>query len=258
MLIILVLLYIQTIFCYNVTINSINIPKECVMNYSDIGIISKSEVFKTDEYTAFYCRKDSDICVYKGKSPNVRYVNFPNEKGNIKPYIASSCIYKNNKIECLDGQEFKDDITNKTVYCSYRCSKDSDCLHNKCIFINPKDQLQINNTSLVGYCAFNNNSPITQCESIYKSYFFGLFDDFHIHCGKLPYENCTTSEECSSEVCRTSTSPHKCSLNYYESSKNHASDSIYNIIAEFIFYICIIIIICICLCCVCVRHNKKQ
>ena len=239
MLFILILLYIQTIYSYNVTINSNNIHNRCILNRRN-NTISKTELMKQNVYQSneYYCKKNTDICVIITKFYDAPYVNFPDEDGNFKTYISKSCSYNNNLSKCKDGKEYTIPETGESVFCSYRCSKDSDCLHNKCMFTNQKDLSEINtslpgsfdkpnnttNTS-IGYCVFNEDSPATHCDTIYNSYFYGYFEQSYVHCGKSYSDNCTIDDECSSEYCNT-----HCILNSKEPSYDSAKSIINPII----------------------------
>ena len=263
MLFILILSYIQIIYGYNITINSNNIHSRCILN-NGINIISKTELMKKNKFNSnqYYCKNDSDICVFIAKFYEAPYINFPDENGNIKTYIAKSCNYENDLTQCYDGKEYTIPKTNETVFCSYRCTKDSDCLHNKCMFTNQKDSSQINTPPLnslnkrnnitnssVGYCVFNNNSPVIHCDDIFKYYLWGYFERSYVHCGKPYFANCTTSEECSGESCNVT-----CGPNVEEPSDKGPRAR--NIINNIIIFITIIVFI-ICLCCICLCYSKK-
>jgi len=263
MLFILILSYIQIIYGYNITINSNNIPSICILN-PKINTISKTEVMKRNKFSSkqYYCKKDSDICVFTAKFYEAPYINFPDENGNIKTYIARSCNYDDDLTKCFDGDEYTTRETNETVFCSYRCTKDSDCLHNKCMFTNQKDSSQINTpsnslykrnnitNSSVGYCVFNsNNSPVIHCDDIFKYYLWGYFERSYVHCGKPYDDNCKTGEECSSESCNLT-----CSPNVEEPSDIGIRTR--NIVNAIIIFIGIILII-ICLCCIGLYCSKK-
>ncbi|ORX82918.1 hypothetical protein BCR32DRAFT_292309 [Anaeromyces robustus] len=255
MLIILILLYIQTNFCYNVTINSSNIPKECLLNYKNTNFVSKSEILSNDEYKArqYYCNKDSDICVYTGKEDIASYIKFKDKNGNLKNYIAATCPYTYNITRCY-GDEYKLINSDDYVYCSYKCTKDSDCLYNKCI----------NNV-----CVYNEKSSIIHCEEIYTRV-YKYFDHTYVHCGKPNHEFCSSNEECSSEKCKpryTICATEQCSsekynsycaLNYFD-PYGYKGNTFAKFIAKCFIFAPILIFILICVyCCCSIRHNKKH
>ena len=239
MLIILILLYIQLSYCYNrtITIDSINKPEECVINYRYNNFISKSEILKNNYSFSrqYYCNQNNDICVVTSKFNERPYINFKDENGIFKTYIVNICPYTYNLTNCY-GDEYKLDNNDESIYCSFKCTKDSDCLYNKCI----------NNV-----CVYNEESSIIHCEEIYDIK-YKYFDDIHTHCGKPHFENCTTGEECSSEYCEIS----NCSLNYREPI--HRDYTIYKILATLIFLIIISIFIISCLIYSCIRYIKNK
>lgn len=239
MLIILILLYIQLSYCYNrtITIDSIDKPEECVLNYYYNNVISKSEVlinnsFKSSQY---YCNKDNDFCVFGYKYNMKPYINFRVKNGNYKTYISKTCAYTYNLTNCY-GDEYKIFDSDESIYCSFKCTKDSDCLYNKCI----------NNV-----CVYNEESSIIHCEEIYNIK-HKYFEDIHTHCGKPHFENCTTDEECSSETCIS-----YCSINNNQPSPP-GDNTIYKILATLIFLIIISIFIISCLIYSCIRYIKNK
>ncbi|ORX84832.1 hypothetical protein BCR32DRAFT_242284 [Anaeromyces robustus] len=182
--IIYIIIYIQTVYTntYNITINSDNISEEYIYKYND-NAISKGSISSTSYGWNYYCRNGDCIMLENGNSKP--YIEFPDEKGNIKKYIFRSCEYdsklKNNEY-CAKRRTFNYPENITDVYVT--CNSDSECFFNKCID---------------NYCVFNEDSGIEHCDIIYK--YFAVFEFSHIHCGKTYMQSCSNDKECSTERC---------------------------------------------------------
>jgi len=183
-----------------------------IYNDNNNKILSKDEVLKitNEKYIDYYCI--SNICSF---SSNDSFVEFPDENGNLKEYIHSSCNYQN-KSNC-NGE---------------KCTKDIQCLSNKCID---------------NYCRFNEDIPIIHCEEIPSYNFFHNDYYSYIHCGKLFRENCNTNDECSSMLCGKGT----CSK-----MTNKYSDNINSVYSVSIIIIGTFLLLIIACCCSCYKKIK--
>jgi len=256
MMFVLILLYIQVIYSYNITvnINSSNIPKECLINYVS-RFMSKSEILKIKEYNnrEYYCNQDTDICTYTHTGNNAAYINFKDKEGKLKRYIIKNCNHADNITRCYGG-EYRLGLSNEYAYCSFKCNQDSDCLYNKCI----------NNV-----CVYNDESSIIACEDVYTRV-YEYFTRAYVHCGKPDWERCSSHEECASKDCNLL--PVECTTKECSDQKNdsychpnfvdlccdHKDHNIEATLAVLIFLVIIIIVIIIFLCYKCICYAKKH
>jgi len=156
--------------------------------YDKNHTLSRNEVLKIKNSInlSYYCK--NNICVEVDRDLMPEFIEFPDEKGNIKLYISNSYTYNDLKLnEYLKGICHSYDNKNKIcrVAISFTCTSDLQCLTNKCF----------NNI-----CIFNEENPIDFCADIY-SYFLFYGAHTYMHCGKAIGEMCKTDEECGSNRC---------------------------------------------------------
>jgi len=179
------ILYIQSIYSRNITINSIDIPKELIYTYDEKTAISKSALTSKPGWN-YYCRKDDCVTIsndYDGIKP---YIQLPDENGNVKNYIAYSCTYDDKLkklVDCVNRYKYTS-FDYGVEYLSVLCKNDSECLYNKCID---------------NHCVFNDEAQVVHCDTIYN--FFALFEYSYIHCGRGYHDPCNKNNECSSKKC---------------------------------------------------------
>ena len=121
-----------------------------------------------NKHLNYYCK--NDICVELNSNSLPVYVEFPDEKGNIKGYITDSypdadgihIIPKKNTLS-LD----------ENTYFSYQCTSDLQCITNKCIY---------------GFWIFNEENPTEFCTFMYHDFF--IFEYSPMHCGKMKGDIC--------------------------------------------------------------------
>ncbi|OUM63442.1 hypothetical protein PIROE2DRAFT_61266 [Piromyces sp. E2] len=116
----------------------------------------------------FFC-KDDNTCSQVIRRNNTAFVEFPDENGNNKSYIADIC--ETGKCQNLT-----------------KCQSNSECLSNKCV----------NN-----HCVRNDEIKIEKCEDVYKSqaiivYFRAYYD---MRCGIPDGYQCKNNFECTSNKC---------------------------------------------------------
>lgn len=178
-------IYFQTVHSYvrNITINSEYISENYIQEYSK-NAVSKDIISMSNNYGHNYYCRDNNCISFKNDNPKM-YIEFPDENGNIKKYILKTCPYEDIFLQNKECPKFrKNEIPEGLEYIYYTCNSDSECFFNKCI----------NN-----YCVFNDKSPITHCDIIYK--YFSIFHISYLHCGKTYGQLCNESNECSSESC---------------------------------------------------------
>jgi len=228
--IISVVIFIQTIYTYarNITITSVDIPELYIYKYNNNTAIYKQNIYSKSYGTNYYCRQDTCIMLYEGAYKP--YIEFPDEKENIRTYILYSCIY-NNKLNKTENCEKILDNNDNNI--SVICKTDSECFFNKCIDNN---------------CVFNKESPIYHCDIIYK--YFAIFEHSYVHCGKTYNDVCTNNNECSSNKCQ------KGICNTYIKIPDESTDSgktietVYSLIILVVLISIVVIIHC-------VRYEKK-
>jgi len=179
------ILYIQSIYSRNITINSIDIPKELIYTYDEKTAISKSAISAKPGWN-YYCRKDDCVTIsndYDGIKP---YIQLPDENGNVKNYIVRSFPYDEKLKKLSYYADFIDysNLDYGVEILSLKCNNDSECLYNKCID---------------NHCVFNDEAQVVHCDTIYN--FFALFEYSYIHCGKGYHDPCNKNNECSSKKC---------------------------------------------------------
>jgi len=93
-LFICIILYIQSIYSRNITVNSIDIPKELIYTYDEKTVISKSVLASKPGWN-YYCRKNDCVKISNKYDVIKPYIQLPDENGNVKNYIVRSfpCIY---------------------------------------------------------------------------------------------------------------------------------------------------------------------
>ena len=187
---------------------------------------------KNEYYSAFYCK--NDICVRADNQYNNKFIEFPDENGNIKLYIIYTCTYDNIKLKnCFSGScAVYNDIE---YYISYECNSNSECLSNKCF----------NN-----YCVYNDEEPIVHCDNIYIQPSLFKKESSYIYCGKVAEDTCKINDECSSK---------KCNNGYCEMQLEGPSDgdgANFGISISMIGALILFIII-ICGFCCCSKKSKK-
>ncbi|OUM63445.1 hypothetical protein PIROE2DRAFT_9988 [Piromyces sp. E2] len=116
----------------------------------------------------FFCKDDKN-CSSAVRRNNTAFVEFPDEYGNMKSYIADVC---------------KPDKECNTV----QCQSNSDCLSNKCM----------NN-----YCVSNDLIKIEKCEDLFERLEYVHSSRTYMHCGNGEGYACGNDPECSSYKCRT-------------------------------------------------------
>ncbi|KAL6611139.1 hypothetical protein LY90DRAFT_517399 [Neocallimastix californiae] len=152
-----------------------------------------------------------------------KFIRFPDDHGNMKTYIIYTC-----EKSCNFTLNY-----NSTHYVSYKCTKDSECLYNKCV----------NN-----YCVFSSTASVEYCSNIY--HYLAMFEYAYIHCGKAPYIPCKNDDECSSKKC----GKNSCNNVDYKEYSIRISQSLQT--AE--ISILLIIISIIWCCCCCYRRKKRN
>jgi len=123
---------------------------------------------------------------------------------------------------------------NSTHYVSYKCTKDSECLYNKCV----------NN-----YCVFSSTASVEYCSNIY--HYLAMFEYAYIHCGKAPYIPCENDEECSSKNCKRNS----CVSLIYDLHKISLSKQVQT--GEILIFLSVPFTIYCCFYC-CYRRYKKE
>eukprot|EP00833_Pecoramyces_ruminatium_P000983 jgi/Orpsp1_1/1175015/evm.model.c7180000052317.1 len=109
------------------------------------------------------------------------FIEFPDEYGNIKLYIATTYSY--DTIKKYNISTIHRCSHNKCI--SYICTTESECLYNKCI-----DNI----------CVYNDKSSVVHCDNIYNfSPIFG--SSSYMYCGKSYDDICKSNKECSSKEC---------------------------------------------------------
>ncbi|ORX52629.1 hypothetical protein BCR36DRAFT_286464, partial [Piromyces finnis] len=181
--------------------------------------LSEEEVLEiTDEMEINYYCKDN-ICSFS--NDNI-YVSHTDGHGNIKEYIHDT----------FSSHQ-------KITQSKSKCTKDSQCLTNKCID---------------NYCRFNDEVIIIHCGEIASfNAFKNKYNTYtHTHCGKLYGDTCNNDDECSSKSCTNGTC-NRLTNNY---SDNAFSSYAVLFILNFYFYLCIIS--CCCICIIKISKNIKQ
>ncbi|OUM57253.1 hypothetical protein PIROE2DRAFT_17817 [Piromyces sp. E2] len=173
-----ILLYIQSIHSIDISVNSTYFPEGFVYTY-DISKARKKKDLVPKYGSNYYCRNDNCIELRKNIL-HPPFIEFPDENGNLKIYIFETCGYEEPETFWYCSYNHK---YNETSY-RLKCYNDSDCLYNKCIN---------------HHCVYNDESPATHCDTIYK--YFAMFERSYIHCGKDYEELCENNDECSSESC---------------------------------------------------------
>jgi len=228
-----IIFYIQSIYSRNFTIHSNDIPEQVIYRYSNDTAVSKTNINPRNYGTNYYCRGDD--CIKLDNSNHVPYIEFPDENGNVKLYILESCIYDDKSKELINYINYYDYGDNNVFV---KCTKDSDCLYNKCID---------------NHCVFNEESPIVHCDIIFR--YFAIYEKLYVHCGKTYGEKCEKDNECSSKSCHDVDK--KC-----DSFIETPSDSVQSIIDMETFFcfaaIIIILMVIYCIFCCCVKSTKKN
>jgi len=159
-------------------INYINILLHIILYFHFVSsydkgiIVKKEEVLKiTNEfYISFYCK--DDICVSTDYDYSEKKVTIPDKNGNRINYIVSTCSESKIKQNKCSSEE---------------CNSDSQCLSNKCFN---------------HHCAFNEDTPIIHCDSIYSSDKLSFNSRIsYMYCGKPYGDKCQSDDECSSRIC---------------------------------------------------------
>ncbi|KAG4096725.1 hypothetical protein H8356DRAFT_1425992 [Neocallimastix lanati (nom. inval.)] len=195
---------------YEININSLDIPSDLVYEgpfenknelESSCGHSGQSQLD-----TTYYCKND----------------NY--NHGNMKTYIIYTC-----EKSCNFTLNY-----NSTHYVSYKCTKDSECLYNKCV----------NN-----YCVFSSTASVEYCSNIY--HYLAMFEYAYIHCGKAPYIPCENDEECSSKNCKRNS----CVSLIYDLHKISLSKQVQT--GEILIFLSVPFTIYCCFYC-CYRRYKKE
>jgi len=228
-----IIFYIQSIYSRNFTIHSNDIPEQAIYRYNNDTAVSKTNINPKNYGKNYYCRGD-DCIELQNSITHVPYIEFPDENGNVKLYILESCIYDDKSkelIDCLGGY-----IIGDYDRVSVKCTKDSECLYNKCID---------------NHCVFNEDSPIVHCDIIYR--FFAFYEKSYVHCGKTYGDKCEKDNECSSKACHDLDK--KCG-----SCIETPSDSVHSIkdMETFFSFTAIIIILMVIYCICCCRSKKHE
>jgi len=223
--IIYAVIFFQTICTYarNISVTSVDIPELYVYKYNNNTAIFKQNIYSKSYGTNYYCRYDTCIMLYESVSKP--YIEFPDEKGNIKTYILRSCIYndKLNKTEnCKKTIKKADNI-------SIMCKSDSECFFNKCIDNN---------------CVFNKESTIYHCDIIYK--YFAIFEHSYVHCGKTYNDVCTNNNECSSNKCQEGICNTYIKIPDESTNSGKTFETIYSLIILVALISIVVIIYCVC------------
>ncbi|ORY54494.1 hypothetical protein LY90DRAFT_507516 [Neocallimastix californiae] len=153
--------------------------------------------------------------------------------------IPSDLVYEGpfenkNELESSCGHSGQSQLDTTTHYVSYKCTKDSECLYNKCV----------NN-----YCVFSSTASVEYCSNIY--HYLAMFEYAYIHCGKAPYIPCENDEECSSKNCKRNS----CVSLIYDLHKISLSKQVQT--GEILIFLSVPFTIYCCFYC-CYRRYKKE
>jgi len=229
-------------YTYN-NITSCDHYNDFVYLYNKDKVINKEGVLKiTDKYyTGYYCKNDTCVCTNDCEYKK-HYIEFPDNNGNIVPYIVKTYSY-----DIIKAKKYSDKacklFENNIEYCIYyTCNSNLECLSNKCID---------------NHCVFNEETPIVHCDDIYTPPFLFKSKGSYMYCGKAYKDTCKDNNECSSKICKNNT----CDMQIVGPIEGQGffRDTLITEIIIFVVLI-LIIIICICICCRCYRKkysNKK-
>ncbi|OUM57678.1 hypothetical protein PIROE2DRAFT_17252 [Piromyces sp. E2] len=174
-----IILYIQSIYSLDLTVNTTDIPGYLIHKYDKDKIVNRKGL-RAFHGRNYYCRNDNCISFENGNG-HPPLIEFPDENGNIKRYILETCGYEEPETFWYCSYRYK---YNDTSSYRIKCYNDSDCFYNKCISQR---------------CVYNGDSSVTHCDTIYK--YFSIFEYSYIHCGKDYEEPCNKNSECSSNEC---------------------------------------------------------
>jgi len=190
--------------------------------------ISNGHYFYLDRCgVEIYC-KDNVCSSAIRKDGNNSTVEFPDENGKMKSYIADVCVFNYSSMTSMAYE----------IDCSQapECKSDSDCLSNKCE---------------KNHCVRNDDIKIEKCQDTFHYHTLTFSSSIDMTCGKPDGYSCKSDGDCASSICDNNV----CRFQ----GRDHtlvglSSFFTYSII---ILIIIIIAIIACCICC-CSKWGKKN